>query len=109
MARNHENPIAMVRASSKRLSIPETLTAEEFLALLSKLPERKRAIGTICATIGRRVSETPASKWEDVDFRKSQVSVLRSVVDGAIGNCKSGSRSSLFLSTLSLSTNSVLA
>lgn len=84
----NENPIAMVRCSSKRLSTPETLTAEEFRALFAKLPDRERAMGIICATAGLRISETLGLKWEDIDFAKGQTNVLRSVVEGAVGDCK---------------------
>lgn len=34
-----ENPITTMRTSSKRLSVPETLTAEEFLTLYGRLPD----------------------------------------------------------------------
>ncbi len=84
----HENPIAMVRVSSKRLHTPETLTVEEFIALFRKLPHRERAMGTICATTGLRISETIGLKWGDIDFQTGQANVLRSVVDGAVGRCK---------------------
>jgi integrase len=84
----HENPITMVRCSSKRLSTPETLTAEEFRALFGRLPDRERAMGMICATAGLRISETIGLKWDDIDFEKGQASVLRSVVDGEVGSCK---------------------
>lgn len=83
-----ENPIAMVRVSSKRQRTPETLTVQEFLSLLDKLPDRERTMGTICATTGLRISETLGLKWEDIDFQTGQVNVLRSVVDGAVGRCK---------------------
>ncbi|MHB1745702.1 MAG: tyrosine-type recombinase/integrase, partial [Acidobacteriaceae bacterium] len=83
-----ENPIAMVRVSSKRQRAPETLTAQEFIALFGQLPDRERAMGTICATTGLRISETLGLKWEDIDFMKGQANVLRSVVDGSIGRCK---------------------
>ena len=83
-----ENPVAMVRVSSKRQRTPETLTAQEFMALFGQLPDRERAMGTICATTGLRISETLGLKWEDIDFRKGQANVLRSVVDGSIGRCK---------------------
>ncbi len=33
----HENPIKSVRTSAKRLTVPETLTAEEFRALFGKI------------------------------------------------------------------------
>lgn len=83
-----DNPIAMVRTSAKRRRVPKTLTAEEFLALFTKLPDRERAMGTICATTGLRVSEALGLKWEDLEFANKQANVLRSVVDGAVGHCK---------------------
>jgi integrase len=83
-----ENPITSVRTSAKRLSIPETLTAEEFRALFGKLPDRERTMGTLCATTGLRVSEVLGLKWEDISFRLRQANVLRSVVDGSVGRCK---------------------
>jgi len=84
----HENPIAMVRVSSKRTRTPETLTVEEFLALFGKLPDRERAMGILCATTGLRISETLGLKWGDIDFQTRKANVLRSVVDGAVGRCK---------------------
>jgi integrase len=53
-----ENPMVMVRCSAKRLTKPAALTAEGFRALFSKLPDRERAMGIICATAGLRISET---------------------------------------------------
>lgn len=85
----HENPIATVRTSAKRLTVPETLTAEEFLTLYGKLPDRERTMVTICATTGLRVSEVLGLKWENIDFESGLADVQRSVVDGAIGDCKS--------------------
>lgn len=84
----NENPIAMVRCSSKRLSKPETLTSDEFRALFGKLPDRERAMGIICATAGLRISETLGLKWEDIDFETGQANVLHSVVEGEVGDCK---------------------
>jgi len=81
-------PISLVRVTSKRRRTPETLTVEEFRALFSILPERERAMGAVCATAGLRISETLGLKWEDVDFRTGQANVLRSVVDGTVGRCK---------------------
>lgn len=83
-----ENPIALVRAGAKRLRTPETLTADEFIALFGKLPDRERAMGTICATTGLRISEALGLRWGDIDFKTGQANVLRSVVDGAVGRCK---------------------
>jgi integrase len=85
----NQNPITSVRASAKRLRIPETLTVEEFLTLYGRLPDRERAMVTICATTGLRVSETIGLKWGDINFETGLADVRRSVVDGAIGDCKS--------------------
>jgi len=85
----NENPITAVRTSSKRLSVPETLTVQEFLTLYGRLPDRERAMVTICATSGLRVSETTGLKWGDISFETGLADVQRSVVDGAIGDCKS--------------------
>jgi integrase len=84
----HENPISLVRVGSKRRCAPETLTVEEFRALFATLPDRERAMGAICATAGLRISETLGLRWEDIDLGARQAYVLRSVVDGAIGRCK---------------------
>jgi integrase len=84
----HENPIALVRSGSKRKRIPVTLTAREFRTLFDALPERERAIGVICATTGLRISEVLGLKWEDIRFEAGVANVLRSVVDGSVGPCK---------------------
>jgi len=84
----HENPITLVRVSTKRKRVPEILTAEEFRALFAVLPNRERAIGAICATTGLRVCEVLGLKWEDIDFIEKTANVLRSYVDGSVGPCK---------------------
>jgi len=78
----------MVRVSPKRLRTPEILDAEEFRVLFATLPDRERAMGAICATTGLRISEVLGLKWEDIDFMKGLANVLRSVVDGSVGRCK---------------------
>ena len=85
----NENPIALVRCSSRRARTPDTLTAEEFRALFKVLRDRERALGIVCATTGLRISEVLGLKWEDIDFEDKSMKVLRSYVDGAIGPCKS--------------------
>jgi integrase len=84
----HQNPVAMVRVSSKRLRTPDVLDTAEFQALFAKLPDRERAMGTICATTGLRISEALGLKWGDIDFVTGLANVLRSVVDGSVGRCK---------------------
>jgi integrase len=84
----HENPIVMVRVSTKRKKTPVILAVEEFRALLAALPDRERLMGTICATTGMRVGELLGLKWEDINFKDQTANVLRSFVDGSIGPCK---------------------
>lgn len=84
----HENPIAMVRVSRKRMKPPAVLTAVEFGALLEALPDRERLMGIICATCGLRIGEVLGLKWEDINFKDQTANVLRSFVDGSIGRCK---------------------
>ena len=85
----HENPIAMVRVSSKRKRVPVVLTAQEFRELFAKLPDRERTMGAVCATTGLRISEVLGLKWEDIDCVQKTAKVQRSFVDGSVGNCKS--------------------
>lgn len=85
----NENPIALVRCSSRRARTPDTLTAEEFRALFHRLQTRERALGILCATTGLRISEVLGLKWENIDLADKSMNVLRSYVDGAIGPCKS--------------------
>lgn len=84
----HENPIAMVRVSGRRLHTPDILTAEEFQALILGLPQRERLMGSICATTGLRIGEVLGLKWSDVSFTDQTLNVCRSFADGTIGPCK---------------------
>lgn len=83
-----ENPIALVRVKAGRKRVPDTLTGEEFRALMAALPVRERVMGGICATTGLRVCEVLGLKWEDIDFARKTANVLRSYVSGSIGPCK---------------------
>ncbi|WP_213807092.1 site-specific integrase [Granulicella sp. dw_53] len=83
-----ENPIALVRVKAGRKRVPDTLTGEEFRALMAVLPDRERVMGGICATTGLRVCEVLGLKWEDIDFVRKTANVLRSYVSGSIGPCK---------------------
>jgi integrase len=84
----HENPIAMVRVSGRRIRTPEILTGDEFQTLMLGLPQRERLIGTLCATAGLRIGEVLGLKWSDVSFANNSVNVCRSFSDGSIGPCK---------------------
>jgi integrase len=83
-----ENPIFAVRQSTKRMRVTEPLEAEEFRALMLKLPQKMRVIGIVAATTGLRISEVLGLKWKDIDWKTLQMDVTRSVVDGIVGKCK---------------------
>jgi integrase len=86
--RNNENPLLAVRQSAKRVHIPVTLEAHEFRALMILLPQKVRAMGVICATTGLRISEVLGLKWSDIDWKRLEMNVARSVVHGRVGKCK---------------------
>jgi integrase len=85
---DRENPIFAVRQSTKRMRVTEPLEATEFRALMLKLPQKMRVVGIVAATTGLRISEVLGLKWKDIDWKMLQMDVIRSVVDGIVGKCK---------------------
>jgi len=82
------NPINLVRQSAKRQRIPEVLDVDEVRRLLQALDLRERTLVLIAAGTGLRMGELFGLKWMDVDFKSSQLSVTRSIVNQVIGPCK---------------------
>lgn len=85
------NPITLVRQSAKRRRIPPILTADEIRRLLPVLKPLYRVLVFTDATTGLRQSELFGLKWCDLDFEHGQINVVRSVVHGAVSNCKTES------------------
>lgn len=83
-----KNAIKAVRQSAKRRSVPVILDASELQRLLGQLGVRERAMIMIEALTGIRRSELMGLKWKDVDFISGRIEVTRSVVDQAVGKCK---------------------
>ncbi len=83
-----KNPIRAVRQSAKRNSVPVILDASELQRLFEELGVRERAMITIEALTGVRRSELMGLRWKDVDFISGSIGITRSVVDQAIGKCK---------------------
>jgi integrase len=79
------NPITSVRQSAKRISVPEVLTVEELVKLLSAIPEPFRTAVFLDGSSGLRVGELLGLKWEDVDFKKNLIYIRRSIVKQRIG------------------------
>lgn len=91
-ARRHEfvatNPISLVRQSAARLKEPEVLTPQEVRALLDELEEPARTIVHLAATTGIRRGELFGLKWQDVDWEKNRLKIVRSIVDQSVGETK---------------------
>jgi integrase len=82
------NPIALVRCSGKRVSEPDVLTATEIRALLEELPELVRTVTLLAAVTGLRRGELFGLKWEDIDFERKAIRIVRSLVDQISGEPK---------------------
>ena len=85
------NPMRFVRQGAKRRSAPDVLTAAEIKALVDHLPLRERTLVLLAAATGLRQSELFGLKWRDVDFKRGELSVIRSIVFGVVGRCKTES------------------
>ena len=67
------------------------LTAAEIKALVDHLPLREWTLVLLAAATGLRQSELFGLKWRDVDFEHGELSVIRSIVFGVVGRCKTES------------------
>jgi integrase len=82
------NPIELVRQSSRRLKAPRVLTPQDFQALLQQLRDPYRTMVTVSACLGLRASEVMGLKWGDVDWDDLTILVRRSVVAGRVDETK---------------------
>ncbi len=85
------NPIYFVRQSAKRRTAPTLLTAVEIRTLLEGLGLRERTLVLLAASTGLRQSELFGLRWSDIDFAEGVMHVIRSVVYGVVGPCKTES------------------
>jgi integrase len=82
------NPISAVRQSAKRQAVPGILEISDLRRLLDELDIREWAMIVCDALTGIRRSELMGLQWHDVDFISGRINIVRSVVDQAIGTCK---------------------
>lgn len=82
------NPIALVRCSSKRVDAPDILTPVEIRAILGELSEPARTVTMLAAITGMRRGELFGLKWEDLDFERRTIRIVRSLVDQIEGKPK---------------------
>ena len=82
------NPIRFVRQSAKRRRAPDVLTGAEVKALVENLPLGERTLVLLAASTGLRQGELFGLKWRDIDFEHGELNVIRSIVCGVEGRCK---------------------
>jgi integrase len=82
------NPIALVRQSGGRRTIPRILTVQEIRLLLPELEEPYRTMVLIAAFLGLRASEIVGLQWRDFDWVNHTVLIRRGVVNGRPGDTK---------------------
>lgn len=82
------NPIALVRQTGGRRSIPRILTVQEIKLLLPQLDEPYRTMVLIAASLGLRASEIMGLQWSDFDWVDRTVLIRRGVVNGRPGDTK---------------------
>ncbi|MGC2300076.1 MAG: tyrosine-type recombinase/integrase, partial [Acidobacteriaceae bacterium] len=85
------NPIRFVRQSAKRRRAPELLTGAEIKVLVENLPVREPTLVLLAASTGLGQEELFGLKWRDVDFDHGELNVIRSIVCGVEGRCKTES------------------
>lgn len=83
-----KNPITAVRQSSRREKVPVILEGDELHRLFKELELRERTMIVCDALTDMRRSELMGLQWQDIDFIGCRINIVRSVVDEAIGNCK---------------------
>jgi integrase len=66
-----------VRASAKRMSIPDILTAGEMQQLIAAVELRERVLMFLDMVTGLRRGELAGLKWADIDFFNLQINVTR--------------------------------
>jgi integrase len=85
------NPIYLVRQSAKRRRPPTVLVPTEIKALVDNLSLRERTLVLLAASTGLRQSELFGLKWGDIHFAQNTMNVVRSIVYGVVGPCKTES------------------
>ena len=75
------NPIRLVRQSAVPQQEEIVLEAVEVSALLAELREPFRTLVLLAAVTGLRRGELFGLKWENVNFQKAEIQIVRSLVD----------------------------
>jgi len=92
-----ENPMKLVRVkgSTKRAKKIVLLTQAQVAALIDALAPPYSVMVTLAATLGLRVEELIALRWNDFDFAKRIVTIQRAFTHGEVRETKTPSSSSV--------------
>jgi integrase len=82
------NLMKYVRQDGKRQSIPLVLEVDQFQKLFGALAQRERTMVLLDCGSGLRRGELIGLKWQDINFAKTQMDVVSSVVDMIVGEVK---------------------
>ena len=93
------NPMSLVRnkGATKRVRKARSLTVEQFHALLKELHEPFALMALLCVCLGLRISEALATKWVDVDWLGSRLSIRRGIVMQRVDECKTEGSAKTFV------------
>lgn len=93
------NPMSLVRnkGATKRVRKARSLTVEQFHALLKELHEPFALMALLCVCLGLRISEALATKWLDVDWLCSRLSIRRGIVMQRVDECKTEGSAKTFV------------
>jgi integrase len=80
------NPMQLVEIKwiSKRKKRPVVLTVEQYYLILALIPQPYRTMVMVAQCTGLRAEEVLALEWEDIDFEKLSMRVVRAVVHGRV-------------------------
>jgi integrase len=80
------NPMQLVeiKGISKRKKRPVVLTVEQYYLILALIPQPYRTMVMVAQCTGLRAEEVLALEWEDIDFEKLSMRVVRAVVHGRV-------------------------
>ncbi|MGO8759931.1 MAG: tyrosine-type recombinase/integrase [Terracidiphilus sp.] len=84
------NPMTLVKikGTSKRQKKITPITIVQFRKLIGALPEPINIMALIVGSLGLRVSEMLALKWQDIDWKKKQILIQRKFTHSALGKTK---------------------
>jgi integrase len=73
-----------IKGISKRKKRPVVLTVEQYYLILALIPQPYRTMVMVAQCTGLRAEEVLALEWEDIDFEKLSMRVVRAVVHGRV-------------------------